>query len=318
MDNRIEGRIWARRIPLSAVEVIAALALLAAAMFSATVLADKYSSPDAYKHEIEQLDNRKSVTASMSVAAAIASAGASFIPDDTCTPIAQQLAEISKDLGLVTGAIILEKYAMTILGAALFRWILPCALVLGAACAIAPGSFVIKAPIVAAVGRVLLASFLVWYSVPLGVRMSDMILATYETTINDAIADAELASELAQQDAEQSDGDEEPAEDSGISLDNISIEMFVDAISGISSTVAGKLNSAARSAEYKVEVLVAWAKAVLTQLTEGFAVLVVTTCVIPALVPLFMFWLVKLFFQPSSWMQLVGQVPMLRLEGDRD
>jgi hypothetical protein len=49
----------------------------------------------------------------------------------------------------------------------------------------------------------------------------------------------------------------------------------------------------------KVAALVAWAKVVLTQITEGFAVMIVTTCVIPILVPLFMYWMVKLLFQPT-------------------
>lgn len=122
------------------IRLIATVAFVSLALISFAKLSDRFSSPEAYSHEIEQLDKRKETAATLSVVAAAASAGVTIIPDDVCTPIAQQLAEISKDLGIVTGAVILEKYAMTILGFAVFRFILPLTMLVLAVCAIAPDS----------------------------------------------------------------------------------------------------------------------------------------------------------------------------------
>ena len=277
--------------------LVLAVAFAAVALISFAKLADQFSSPEAYSHEIEQRDNRKETAATLSVVAAAASAGVTVIPDDICTPIAQQLAEISKDLGIVTGAVILEKYAMTILGFAVFRFILPLAMLVLAVCAVVPASSPFKDSCVAAVLRVLLASLIIWYSVPLGVRASDMIFDTYEETINNAIENAKLAEELTKQKDEASRRSDAAAADRKLEF---SIEGFVDALASIPSAIANVAGSVASSASDKVSVLVAWAKVVLTQITEGFAVLVVTTCIIPLLVPLLMFWLAKLLLQPSS------------------
>lgn len=287
-----------------AMRLAAALICVVLALVSFTVLAGRYSSQETYSHEIEQLDKRKEAAASMSVVAAAASAGVTLIPDDVCTPIAQQLAEVSKDLGLVTGAVILEKYAMTILGLAVFRFILPLSFLALAASFLAPKTATFKAPCFAAATRILMASLIVWYSIPLGVRASDMVFATYEETIANTIENAELAEELTKQKDEGSRGSGESA---GRRID-FSVEGFVDALSSIPSAIADTVGSVTSSASDKVSVLVAWAKVVLTQITEGFAVLVVTTCIIPLAVPFFMFWLIKLIFQPSAMttLQLPG------------
>lgn len=53
---------------------------------------------------------------------------------------------------------------------------------------------------------------------------------------------------------------------------------------------------------------------VLTQVTEGSAVLLVTSCVIPIAVPPLAYWFVKIFFRPSGDSVIVVQAPpMLQL-----
>ena len=69
---------------------------------------------------------------------------------------------------------------------------------------------------------------------------------------------------------------------------------------------ASKATSAAMGGASK---LVAWAKVVLTQVTEGFAVLVVTSCIVPVAMPLIAYLLVKVFFQPSGASVAVLQLP---------
>ena len=89
---------------------------------------------------------------------------------------------------------------------------------------------------------------------------------------------------------------------------------MIDSVSGVVGSAVDTVTSATAG---KIEELIAWAKVVLTQITEGFAVMVVTSCVIPILVPLIMVWLAKTFFQPSGIGGQISmpQLPMPKLEG---
>lgn len=56
------------------------------------------------------------------------SAGISAIPDDTGTPIAEQLAQLANNLGIVLAVLYLEKYLLTILSTLAFGALIPLAL----------------------------------------------------------------------------------------------------------------------------------------------------------------------------------------------
>ena len=80
------------------------------------------------------------------------------------------------------------------------------------------------------------------------------------------------------------------------------VESVPEAIgSGVSKATSAAMGGAGK--------LVAWAKVVLTQVTEGFAVLLVTSCVVPVALPLAGYWLLKIFFQPSGGSVAVVQLP---------
>ena len=89
------------------------------------------SSADTYRHSITFLEERLEYANKLVAGSASASFIISMFPDDTGTPIANQLAKISSCLLVVDSAILLEKYMMTALGLVASIVIFPLACLLG-------------------------------------------------------------------------------------------------------------------------------------------------------------------------------------------
>lgn len=288
-------------------------ACVAVCLLSRFVLADRYSSVDAYEHEIQVLDTQKVRAAELASSSVVASTAISALKSDTGTPIAEQLAEISKDLAIVTAAILLEKYLLTIFGYAFFAWLIPLCCACFVVGTLMRGSNGLKTPLLVGAFRVLIVGCILWRSIPISVFVTDKINETYDVTITTAIEDAQqISSEVERSLSEEDAAEEETAGDreTGIApLDN--------AIDTVGNLVGSAVDTVTSATAGKIEELIAWAKVVLTQITEGFAVMVVTSCVIPVLVPLIMVWLAKTFFQPSGVGGQVAlpQLPMPKVEG---
>lgn len=284
---------------------------VAVGLLSRTALSARYSSIDTYQHEIEVLDNQKAAAATLSVTSATASTIISSIPDDVCSPIADQLADISRDLAIVTGAVLLEKYLLTIFGYAFFSLLIPICCVLGIVIALMPQNAPLRNPLMVGAFKVLVVGAILWQAVPVSVVVVDRINATYDTTINEAIEDAEAFSESAPKQIDAKETDDAKAEESE------GKNGVLDWVQSTSANLGGMLSDTAANVAdgtiNKFQGLIAQAKVILTQITEGFAVLVVTTCVIPILIPLVMIWLFKLFFQPTAMSN--APMPKLRLPG---
>ena len=286
---------------------------IAACLLSRFALADRYSSVGAYEHEIQVLDEQKVRAAELASSSVVASAWISMLKSDTGTPIAEQLAEISKDLAIVTAAILLEKYLLTIFGYAFFAWLIPLCCACFVVGTLMRESNGLKTPLLAGAFRVLIVGCILWRSIPISVFVADKINETYDVTITTAIEDAQQISSEVERSLNEEDAVEEEAtgdRETGIApLDSV-----IDSVSGVVGSAVDTVTSATAG---KIEELIAWAKVVLTQITEGFAVMVVTSCVIPILVPLIMVWLAKTFFQPSGIGGQISmpQLPMPKLEG---
>lgn len=280
-------------------------------LLSRTALSARYSSIDTYQHEIEVLDNQKAAAATLSVTSATASTLISTIPDDMCSPIADQLADISRDLAIVTGAVLLEKYLLTIFGYAFFSLLIPICCALGIVVALMPQNAPLRNPLMVGAFKVLVVGAILWQAVPVSVVVVDRINATYDTTISEAIEDAEEFSESVPEEIDAKETDDAKAEESE------GKNGVLDWVQSTSANLGGMLSDTAANVAdgtiNKFQGLIAQAKVILTQITEGFAVLVVTTCVIPILIPLVMIWLFKLFFQPTAMSN--APMPKLRLPG---
>ena len=98
---------------------IAGAAILALIMIlSCTVVGNKLTDPATYSHTIEVLDHNRTTVLGLTAASAAASAAVSALPDDICTPLAQEISEFTTYFMLILSVVYLEKYLLTILAAA--------------------------------------------------------------------------------------------------------------------------------------------------------------------------------------------------------
>ncbi len=246
--------------------ILIAAVLLLAAVLSFLILADKASAPETYSGTMAALDEKTETVLKLSAAAAVASAGVSAIPDDTATPIAEKLADFTEYFLLILCVLYAEKYLMTILGAGVFKILIPVALVLLGARLFLPKKrlqdLALKL-IVVGVAAVLV--------IPASLRVSGMIDRSYAASLNATVEAAETLTEKTGELAE--------AERNESVIESV--------LRRISETVSTLTDKAADT---------------LNRFVETLAVMIVSSCVIPLLVILFFCWLLKQFFglDPSA------------------
>ena len=98
---------------------IAAILILSfTIILSCTYVANKLTDPATYSHTIEVLDNNRATVLALSAASAGASAAVSALPSDICSPLAEQLSRFTTWFLMILSVIYLEKYLLTIFGAA--------------------------------------------------------------------------------------------------------------------------------------------------------------------------------------------------------
>ncbi|MBQ8095150.1 MAG: hypothetical protein IJ242_16480 [Clostridia bacterium] len=103
-----------------------------AALISIVVLGGFFDS-DSYKSGyMDALSRKQKMAGDLTIAAAGASVVIAAVPDDSTTPIAQEIANIASKLVLVTVVIMFEKLLVSIAGFTVFRVLVPivCALFL--------------------------------------------------------------------------------------------------------------------------------------------------------------------------------------------
>ncbi|MBQ9092143.1 MAG: hypothetical protein IJY52_07750 [Anaerotignum sp.] len=212
-------------------------------------------STDVYTETIEVLDEKKGNVMGMTAALVGTSTLITGLPDDMGTPVAEQLMDMSDWLLLVLCVVFLEKYGLTLLWFGVCKVLIPLACVLFIADMIGEKRALRQIWIKLAV-----LSLVFTVAIPMGVKSAEMIERAYETSIT---ALAEEGDELAQlMDAETEEK-----------------ETWIQSI-------FGKVKD---SAEAKLEK----AKEVLVRYTEQIAVMLVTSCLIPVVVLLFLFWVSK-------------------------
>lgn len=236
-------KILAITIPL----IIALISILFVSGFA--------TSTDFHAKTIRALDEKKTTVMELTAAAAATSTAITFIPGDAATPLAEKIADLSSYFLLVTCAIYLEKYLVTITGYAAFMLLIPigCVLLSLSAC-LKKDAWKYLA------GKLIVFGLAIFLVVPASVKVSDIIENTYQSSIDKTIEDAKQTTE---------------------SIDNDS-EEDKNALSGIISKVTDSVSE-----------VTAKVKNVLNNFIEALAVLIVTSCVIPIAVMLFFVWIVK-------------------------
>lgn len=245
---------------------IAFIILLALSIIlSCTAFGVKMTDPATYSHTIEVLDKNRNTVLVLSAASAAASAAVSALPDDICSPISEQLSEFTSWFMMILGFIYLEKYLLTILGAA------ACYILLPFGCGMLLIHCFFPTTTLKGLG-IKLASFglILLLTIPTSIWISDQINEIYSKSIDITVQSANAVSDNLI--SETTDENEEST---------TMIDEAKTLLNDVTGSVANVINQF---------------KNVLNRFIEAIAVMIVTTCLIPILVVLFFAWITKTIF----------------------
>ena len=297
---------------------ITAAVLLLVAILSITVVGKYVSAPENHQKTIASLDEKKQTVMELTAASTVTSALITLLPGDTATPIAEKMADVSGYLLVVLCAIYLEKYLVTITGYVAFTYLIP----------IACGLWIFNLIFANATVRKLAAKLAVFglaisLVVPASVKISDLIGDTYQAQIEATIEDAKNTQSILENsgvvdddtNATETTGTDaagtvtgnvqEKENNNSDSVSNI-FDWAKDAISGAKDSVANVVENVTVSTED----LVQKGENSLNHFIEAVAVMIITSCVIPMLVLLLFFWMVKIVLDVDlSGVKIKGMLP---------
>lgn len=258
-------------------------------ILSFTVVEKYASSPDYHKETITSLDEKKATVLELTAATTATSALITLMPGDIGTPIAEKVADLSGYLLIVLCAVFLEKYLVTITGYAAFKVFIPLACVLFA------GNQILENRSIGKLAKKLLVfGICIFLVVPASVKVSDLIETTYQSQIDATLEEAKGTQEILQDNIEteeqtqtsQSTENQTEQETGGFDFWN----KAKDAISSAKDTVSNAVENVTLSSEELVQKV----ENSLNRFVEAVAVMLITSCVIPILVLLVFFWLIKI------------------------
>lgn len=269
-----------RRSRLTKWSHIWAVALVVVGIASFFILAPVASDPNTLSGVRASLDSQQSTVTGLAGTATAIAAGLSVVPGDALTPVADKLIEVSGWFVVIIVTIFVQKILVTVAGSIAFALIVPIACALG-----------IVAIYSRRVGFRTLAIKLAAFAIVLAFAVPASIWAS--TALTETHAQAVLAANAAEDLAEEDDltaGDgpnEAPASGDTDFLGSIQ-SWVAGAVDNVGNFVQSAANSideakddAVRASEYY---------------TEQFALLLVTTCIMPILVLLLLWWVIKMLF----------------------
>lgn len=277
--------------------------LLVVMIVSITSIAPVMSKPETYSKTIAKLNEKQMNIMEISAAATVSSITLAAIPDDTTTPVANKIMDLAGYLVLVLCTIVMEKYMLTIFGSLAFQYLLP------AICALLILNTFLKNPSIAKLAsKIFAVGLTLLLVVPVSVRISDMIEETYKvsiaTTADHAIEETqaeETKSSVSETEIQKLETEVPSTEEtSGNLLDrflhsvNEVTKTAKDTTSQISQAVSNAAGSAASAITSLTDGAIAKAKDMLNDFIETIVVLIVTNCLLPVMVLLFLFWIIKL------------------------
>ncbi|WP_144744027.1 hypothetical protein [Enorma burkinafasonensis] len=259
------------RLSVERWRLVVVVALIAVALVSAFPLRDIFSDPDTYLHTIQQLDEKRDTVLGLTAAAAASSVAITAIPDDVGTPVAEKLMDLSGDLLVVVTAIYIEKYLLTVFGWATFGLFVPLACAFVIAGILLNDTSRLRGRLYALAAKIALMGLVLVVTVPISVFVTDFIDHTYSTSLQ--------LQEISQdQVSEEESGDGEEEEPAGSWW-----EQGLEFLGNLPSILGSAATSVADSVLRQVGNLI-----------DGFAVMIVTSCVVPLGVLAFLLWAANL------------------------
>ena len=249
-------------------KILWALIPIVIAIISIFVISRYTTSQGFYEPFTDSLDDKRNTVLEMTAASTAASGAISFLPDDKCTPIAEQLVKLSTGFLIVIAALMLEKYLFVLTGYVVFSYLIPIVCVMFAG-AILFDNANIKRISTSIASKILVFSLAIFFVVPLSVKASDFIEQTYEGTIQSTIEDASNTTNTI----------------------NDTVSEGADENEGWLSKQWSELTTGIKA---KIDKLLGDAERVVNNLLEALAVMVVTSCLLPILVLILILWLSKI------------------------
>lgn len=256
------------------------------ALISLFVVSPIVSGPSFAEGFQQSLDGMLVAVSGMALGATSLSLVLSAFPGDAASPIADQLAELSSYFIVITGAILLLKMLVAVVGYVAFTFIIP------AACLVGIASIYVRVPGLRALAyRLAVFAVVIFIAVPASITLSQTMNSAYAHSAEQAAADADRVANEAEALADETAKAAENA-------DRNILEMAGDAISGF---FAGFGEAFEKIKDDAV--------ATLNTYMQQIAVFIVTTCVIPVLTILLFGWVIKILFG--------FQIPMANIGGAR-
>lgn len=259
---------WICERPLLKFGIVALLII--AALLSEFVGRPHYENVETWSSCIEVIDAKKDNVLALTTSTIALSAAISALPDDTGTPVAEQLTQLSGNLGIVLAVLYLEKYLLTILGFLSFGVLGPTAFVLLAASLLAHGHLSTGHTLFILGVRILLVGIIAVAVVPASVWVTQRIDETYQISISQA------------ESGENAGGSAEESEPTG--GENQENKNFWDSIASGAAQLVSNLKDGIKSVTDGVVEQV-------TNLIEGAIVMIVTSCLVPLLVLAVFLWM---------------------------
>ncbi len=233
---------------------IAVVLLVVTCLLCFFVIGKYASEPETFDQTYKVLDEKENTVMKMTTAAATAATAITILPGDAGTPIAEKLTDYTGYFVFIIGAIILEKWLMSMFGLLAFKIIIPICLLLMIA-----GIILSRDQLKSISWRLILFALILFLVVPTSTLITTQIEKSYKASIEKTIDDIEKESKKVEDNS-----------DDGL-------------IARIKNKIQGAATNFINGIEEKLKAY-----------TEYIAMLIVTSCVIPLGVLAFYIWLIKL------------------------
>lgn len=271
-----------------------ALVVLLLSIFVVTPIASK---PDTYQSLIEKLDEKQETVMKMAVSTAVASVGIGAVPGDATSPIANKVIDLSGYMIIVMVILIAEKYLLTIIGLAVFKFIVPAICILAIIYQFWGACGLKKLGI-----KLAMFSVAMLLIIPISVRVSGFIDNTYKDSIELGLSQMEGIQEslLGANEAKETEAaaetqaaavEEETKEEKTGSWWSNLINDAMDKANDVAETVTDTISDAAATVQTLTAEKIDELQAAFRQMVEAVVILLVTNCVIPVAVLIF-FWII--------------------------
>ena len=254
------------------IKIVKIVLILCFGLLSFFYLGKIFSDPNTYASLIEILDNKKANVMGLTASTSAASIAISALPNDLGTPIADQLANLSTYLLAILTVVYLEKYLLTIIGFVTFKVIIPIVCILYIVYILLPHNLSLRKVAL----KLFCFGLALFLLIPCSVTISNMIDATYESSINETIDNTQEEIEV------NNDSNDTSSKDD--------LKWYEKIYNYFSETVEEVKNNISISTSETINKV----KNILSNFIEATAVMIVTSCIIPVLTVLVFIWLTKI------------------------